>query len=234
MPGTERDVVITMADGTGHRGDAVPAGPRCRAAAVPARGAPLSQGRPDVVVLRDLPAAARRVRVRRVPGRRAGHRVLGRRRDRRVPRGGAVRPAGGDRLARGPGLVRRRGRHVGDVVLRLQLPPARVRAATGAQGDLRDLRHRRPLDRRRPLARRCAQAGRPGRLLPLHDADVRASARARRLGRRLARGVGAAPRDPASRGCSPGCARTATVPTGGTARSGSGPTVAATTGSTAR
>ena len=41
-----------------------------------------------------------------------------------------------------------------------------------------DLLQRRPLDRRRALARQRAAAGRPGRLLPLHDADVRAAARA--------------------------------------------------------
>ena len=52
------------------------------------------------------------------------------------------------------------------------------RAAAGAQGGLRDLLQRRPVDRRRALARARAAAGRPRRLLPLHDADVRAAARA--------------------------------------------------------
>ena len=66
-------------------------------------------------------------------------------------------------------------------------------------------------------------------MTPMYDA----AARARGVGRRLARGVAAPARDPASRGCSPGCARTATAPTGGTARSGSTPTAAATTGSSA-
>ena len=87
--------------------------------------------------------------------------------------------------------MRRQRRHVRHVVLRLQLAADRVRAAAGAQGGLRDLRQRRPLDRRRALARRRAAAGRPRRLLPLHDADVRAAAGAGGVGRRLARGVAA-------------------------------------------
>ena len=45
----------------------------------------------------------------------------------------------------------------------------------------RDLLQRRPLDRRRALARPRAAAGRPRRLLPLHDADVRAAAGAGRV-----------------------------------------------------
>ena len=53
---------------------------------------------------------------------------------------------------------------------------------------VRDLLQRRPLERRRALARQRAAAGRPRRLLPLHDADVRAAARAGRVaGQRLAR-----------------------------------------------
>ena len=87
--------------------------------------------------------------------------------------------------------MRRRRRHVRHVVLRLQLPADRLRATAGAEGDLRDLRHRRPLDRRRALARRRAAPGRPRRLLPLHDADVRAAARAGDLGRGLAGRVAA-------------------------------------------
>ena len=51
---------------------------------------------------------------------------------------------------------------------------------------------RRPVDRRRALARLGAAAGRPGRLLPLHDADVPAAAGAGGVARRLARGVAAA------------------------------------------
>ena len=125
-----------------------------RAAAVPAGGAALPQGRPDVVVRRVVRAAARRARVRRVPARPARHRVVGRRRARRVPARRAARPGRGDRLAGRAGLVRRAGRHVGHVVLRLQLAADGLRAAAGAEGDLRDLRHRRPVDRRRALARR--------------------------------------------------------------------------------
>ena len=118
------------------------------------------------------------------------------------PPDGAARPGRGDRLAGRAGVVRRQRRHVRHVVLRLQLPPDRLRAAPGAQGDLRDLRHRRPLDRRRALARRRAAAGRPRRLLPLHDADVRAAARAGGLGRRgLGGRSGGAGWRPTSRGC---------------------------------
>ena len=162
---------------------------------MPARGTPLPQGRPDFVVLRELPAAQRRVRVRRLPGRPPRHRLVGRRPDRRVPRGRAVRPGRGDRLAGRPALVRRQRRHVGHVVLRLQLAADRRRAAAGAQGGLRDLLQRRPLDRRRALARRGAPAGRPRRLRPLHDADDGAPARAGGVGRRLARRVAAPARD---------------------------------------
>ena len=46
---------------------------------------------------------------------------------------------------------------------------------------VRDLLQRRPVDRRRALARPRAAAGRPRRLLPLHDADVRAAAGAGRV-----------------------------------------------------
>ena len=63
-----------------------------------------------------------------------------------------------------------------------QLATDGLRAAAGAEGDLRDLRDRRPLDRRRALAWRGAAAGRPRRLRPLHDGDERAAARTRRLG----------------------------------------------------
>ena len=93
------------------------------------------------------------------------------------------------------GVVQRQRRHVRHVVLRLQLAAAGLRAAAGAEGDLRDLRDRRPLDRRRALARRRAAAGRPRRLQPLHDADVRAASRARGLGRGLGGRVAASARD---------------------------------------
>ena len=97
--------------------------------------------------------AARRVRLRRLPGRPARDRLVGRRRDRRVPARRADRPVHGDRLARRAGLVRRQRRHVRHVVLGLQLAPDRRRAAAGAEGGLRDLLQRRPVERRRALAR---------------------------------------------------------------------------------
>ena len=78
----------------------------------------------------------------------------GGRRDRRVPTRRADGPRRGHRLAGRPGLVRRQRRHVRHVVLRLQRAPDRLRAAAGAEGDLRDLRQRRPVERRRALARR--------------------------------------------------------------------------------
>ena len=170
-------------------------------AAVPARGAALPQGRPDLVVLVGLRGPPRPVRVRRVPARRARDRVVVRRRHRRVPARGAARPGRGDRVAGPAGVVQRQRRHVRHVVLRLQLAAAGVRAAAGAQGDLRDLRHRRPVDRRRALARWRAAAGRPGRLQPLHDADVRAAARARRSGARAGRSSGGGGWRPTGRGC---------------------------------
>ena len=117
------------------------------------------------------------------------------------PRGRAGRPGRGDRLAGRAGLVQRQRRHVRHVVLRLQLAADRLRAAAGAEGDLRDLRQRRPLDRRRALARRRAEAGRPRRLLPLHDADVRAAARAGGVGRRAGARSGCAGSRPTSPGC---------------------------------
>ena len=128
-----------------------------------------------VVVRRRVPGAARRPTATRWPARPARHRLVGGRRHRRVPARGAARPGRRDRLARRPGVVRRQRRHVRHVVLRVQLAADRLRAPAGAQGDLRDLRHRRPLHRRRALRRWRAAAGRPRRLLPLHDADVRAA-----------------------------------------------------------
>ena len=72
------------------------------AAAVPAGGAALSQGRPHLVLRAVLRAAARRARVRRVPARPARHRLVGGRRARRVPARRAARPRRGDRLAGRP------------------------------------------------------------------------------------------------------------------------------------
>ena len=182
VPGTEHEVRIPMARRGRARRHALPPrradGPQpCLLEALPYRKDDLTSSYAE-----SLPAAARRARVRRVPGRPARHRLVGGRRHRRVPRGRAVRPGRGDRLAGRPALVRRQRRHVGHVVLRLQLAADRLRAAAGAQGRLRDLRQRRPVDRRRALARRRAAAGRPRRLLPLHDADVRCCRRCRRSG----------------------------------------------------
>ena len=74
MSGTAQDLRLTMADGTDlaltlHLPD------RSGSPALPRGGAALPQGRPDVVVHRDLRAAARRVRLRRLSRRPARHRV---------------------------------------------------------------------------------------------------------------------------------------------------------------
>ena len=165
---------------------------RGRAAAVPARGAALPQGRPDLVVRR---------RATRTCATGSG-----------TPCAGSTCAAPGRRPATPPTSTRpRSSADLVEVIAWLaaqewcngsvgmfgtsysgfnSLQIACERAA-GAGGGLRDLRHRRPVDRRRALARRRAAAGRPGRLLPLHDPDVRAAARARGVGRRLGGGVAA-------------------------------------------
>ena len=75
-----------------------------------------------------------------------------------------------------------------------------MRAPAGAEGDLRDLRHRRPLDRRRALAGRRAAARRPGRLRPLHDRRCACCRRCRRCGATAGRTSGGAGSRPTSRG----------------------------------
>ena len=192
---TEREVRIPMADGvelaaTLYLPDDDRGPQPCLLEALPYRKDDLTSSYAE-----SYRQAARRVRVRRVPGRRPRHRLVVRRPHGRVPGGRAVRPGRGDRVAGRPGLVRRQRRHVGHVVLRLQLAADRRRAAAGAQGRLRDLLERRPLDRRRALARRRAAAGRPRRLRPLHDADDGAAAGAGGVGRRLARRVATPARD---------------------------------------
>ena len=131
-------------------------------------------------------------RLRRLPARRARHRLVGGRRHRRVPGSRAGRPGRGDRLAgRAADGATATSACSGTSYSGFNSLQIALRAAAGAEGDLRDLRQRRPVDRRRALARRRAAAGRPRRLLPLHDADERAAAGARGVGRRLARGVAA-------------------------------------------
>ena len=182
--------------------DALPARRVARAAAVPARGAAVPQGRPDLVVRRGVRAGCATSTGTPCAGSTCA--APGRRRATRTdeyPAAEQQRPRRGDRLAGRAGVVRRQRRHVRHVVLRLQLAADRVRAAAGAEGGRRDLRQRRPLDRRRALAGRRAAAGRPRRLLPLHDADVRAAARARGVGRAAGGRSGSAGWRPTSRGC---------------------------------
>src|SRR4030095_1554870 len=86
----------------------------------------------------------------------------------RVPGDRAGRPVPGDRVAGRPAVVDRGGRDVRDQLLRVQLAPGGGGAATGAEGDCRHLRQRRPLHRRRALHRRGGEAARPGRLPAVH------------------------------------------------------------------
>ena len=202
--------------------DALPARRGGRAAAVPARGAALPQGRPHVVVRRRATsgcATSTAYAVCRLDLRGTGS-SAGDATDEYPDAEQRDLPTVIAWLAE-QDVVRRQRRHVRHVVLRLQLAADRLRAAAGAQGDLRDLRHRRPLDRRRALARRRAAAGRPRRLLPLHDADVRAAAGAGGVGRRLARRVAAPARDQRAVGADLAAGEPRTAPTGATARCGS-------------
>ena len=129
-------------------------------------------------------------RARRLPARHPRHRLLGRPRHRRVHRRGARRHLPGDRLARRAGVVERARRHVRHVVVGLQLAPGRLPRPARARRDRPDLRVGRPLHRRRPLHGRCREGARPDRLAALHGRVECPPARARRLRRRLARGMG--------------------------------------------
>ena len=123
-------------------------------------------------------------------------------------------PDDGDRLARDPGVVERRGGHVRHLVLGVQLDPAGHGATARAEGDHPDLRHRRSLRGRRALLRRRPQTARPGRLPHLHGGDERPAARARRstatAGARNGSGVSPTP----SRGSSTGSSTSAWTTTG--------------------
>ena len=157
---------------------------------MPARGAALPQGRPHRRLPPGVPAPARRARLRGLPRRRPGHRVVRRPGDRRVPGAGAARPGRADPVARRPGLVLGCDRHVRHVVLRLQRAAPRRGAAAGAQGGLRHLLQRRPLHRRRALHGWVAPAPGRRRLPDVHGDDERVAAGAvaggRLVGRRLA------------------------------------------------
>ena len=80
---------------------------------------------------------------------------------------------------------------------------------------------------------RRAEVARPRRLLPLHDADDAAAARARGVRRRLARRVAAAAGDPGALGADLAAARARTATTGGTGRCAA-PTAPATSASRRR
>ena len=131
----------------------------------------------------------RRTRLRPVPGRRPRDRVVGRRRARRVHRGGDARRLRRGRVAGGPAVVQRRGRDVGDQLRGVHLDPGRQAAAAAPAGDRAGPGHRRPLPDRRPLHRRLRHGqraepvrGQPGR-------DERDAARPGVLGSRLARAL---------------------------------------------
>ena len=117
-------------------------------------------------------------------------------------------------------LVQRQRRDVRDVVVGVQLAPGRDAPAAGAEGDLLDLRVRRPVRRRRPLLRRRAEAARPRRLADLHGARATCS---RPSPASTARGGASSwerrMRGRTSRGCSTGSSTRRTTTTGSTARS---------------
>ena len=161
-----------------------------RASRRAARGAPLPQGRPHRALPARVPPVRGRVRVRGVPARHPRDGLLRRERDGRVHGGGARGPDRGDRLARRPTLVQRQRRDVRDVVVGVQLAAGRDAPSPGLEGDLLDLRLRRPLRGRRPLLRRRAETARPGRLADLHGRDQRAAAGPAGGRRGLARRVG--------------------------------------------
>ncbi len=83
------------------------------------------------------------------------------------------------------------GGHVRHLLVGLQQPPGRVRAAARARCHRAHLRVGRPLHGRRALHGRGAEGRRPRRLGALHGRLQRPSPRAGRVRRRLARGVGA-------------------------------------------
>ena len=103
------------------------------------------------------------------------------------------------------GVVHRQGRHVRNVVGRLQLAAGRDGAPAGAARDRPDLRDRRPLHRRRPLHGRNPEGDRPRRLRALHRRLQRPAPRPCGLRRRLARGV--APPHRRDRAVAPALAR---------------------------
>ena len=137
-----------------------------------------------------------RARLRRVPDRRARHRVLAGRPARRVPGGRADRPVRRDRLDSPTqewcdGQVGMWGTSYSgfnSLQIACERPPAlkaicAIYATDDRWTDDVHWRGRRPA------------AGRPRRLRPLHDADVRPPARAGGLGRGVVRRVAAAPGD---------------------------------------
>ena len=162
-------------------------------------------GRPHGVVRERVRAALRGGRLRRLPARPPRDGLLGGDRARRVQRAGAGRHLRGDRVARRPGVVHGEGRDVRHVVGRVQLDPGRDGATARAARDRPDLRLGRSLHGRRPLHGRHPQGDRPRRLGDLHGRLQRAAAGARRVRRRLARGV--APPDRGHRAVAPALAR---------------------------
>ena len=157
------------------------------------RGAAVPEGR-LLGLHGDLPASGRRGRPRRVPGRRPRHGIVGRCRRGRVQRPRVARPRENDRVARRAGLVERKRRDVGHLVLGLQRPPDGSPAASGAEGDHPDLRHRPAVHRRRPLWRRRPARDRHPRLPDVHGRVQRAATGSVRLRRGMARGVAATDR----------------------------------------
>ncbi len=134
----------------------------------------------------------RRPRLRRRPRRHPRLRRLRRPAARRIPAAGAERRGRGDRLARRPALVQRRGRHDGHLLGRLQRPAGRRPSPAGAEGHHHLLLDRRPLRRRLPLHGRLP--ARQHHRLGLDHVRLRRLAARPRSGRRpLARHVAGPP-----------------------------------------
>ena len=180
---------------------------------------PVSQGR--LVgrlgpVARGLP---RRARLRLLPPRRPGHRLSG---------GVALdeyteaeTQDGHDvgRVAGRAAVVHRRDRDVGAVVRRVHLDPGRRDPAAAPPRDRADPGDGRPLHRRRPLRRRRDERQRAVAVRGEPGGDERAAGAAVRAGATAGWSAGASGSRRRRCGCSSGRASSATVRTGGGARS---------------
>ena len=182
--------------------DALPARRGGRSPALPAGGAALPQGRPDVVVRRGLPhSAARSYRYAvcridvRGTGSSPGDPLDEYQAAEQTDLPDAIAWLAEQEWCDGQvGMWGTSYSGFNSLQIACERPPA-LKAICAIY------RHRRPLDRRRALAWRRAAAGRPRRLRPLHDADVRRCRRCLRSGARAGTTSGCGGWRPASRGC---------------------------------